>query len=119
MSPLKVLTGRGVVPFLTPEWSFTTHSMLQFKVVHFTIQKVKLFHCQEFQEICPLTIVSLLTTNTTKVMEQLFTIHLAMNTCSAHLVINNCDFTSNGPAKSIVYIDNLLNQALNHMIFFY
>ena len=40
---------------------------------------VKLLHCQKFQEMCPLTIVSLHTTNTTQAMEQLFTMYLAMN----------------------------------------
>ena len=36
---------------------------------------------------------------------------------STHLVISNCDFTLNGPAESVVYIDRSVNGLLQNSIF--
>ena len=51
MSPLKVLTGRGVVLLIFQGWGFTTLLILRFKFAYFTTQQVQLLHCQMFLEM--------------------------------------------------------------------
>ena len=62
-----------------PGIEFNNASNITIQSCSFQHSTGKAVSLSKFQEMCPLTIAALHTTNTTKAMEQLFTIHLAMN----------------------------------------